>query len=722
MNRKQLIPRIIIILVVIGAFAVIMQSMRSIEKGQYEERVTYGNTLTMQMATNVSTMIHQSWDFAHYARNRVDREQFDNKAQLRQYLKNIEQDSQRQFLFVRKDGHLLKSDGIDAIWQAQNLLITGKEEFYVSDASMFGNEGVSNMYFVLPLHTPLMAGNSEYTHLIMAQRLDVFDPFFTLDQSLDTSLTFIIRSNGTQLYQKDKASELSKVYNVLTFLKNAQFSYDESYETLQTYLKTGIDNTIRVSINGTRYYLSEYHLDISDWILVILVPEKTLQTGTDALADIISRNIIYIYSSVALVVIVIVGSAILKSLQKQKEAANKLRIAADAERQASIAKTYFLSAMSHDIRTPMNAIVNYTNLAIKKKDDSDFVSDSLQKIKVSSAHLLTLINDVLDISRIESGKMNITPVNFDVQQLFQEIYEIVEPRCREYQVHLETDGTFPVRYLYGDTVRLKQIFLNIITNAIKYNVADGQVHVSVSEARNEEQKVLLTFVCSDTGIGMSEEFQKIMYQEFARETDSRVNLIPGTGLGLAICHQLVDAMNGTITCQSEEQKGTTFTIQLSLPMASAQSAASHASSGIVKAETDWKKLLSGTRVLAAEDNKMNWGMLNILLQEVGIEADWVQNGKECVDTLCAAKENAYDIVLMDIRMPVMDGREATRHIRASKEEWLKRIPIIALSADAFAEDKLESQAAGMNEHITKPIDESVLYQTMFSFLNGKRED
>ncbi len=704
---------------VIGAVLVVAQSMWSIGKGQYEERVIYGNTLTVQMAANVSTLLHQNWDFAHYARNRVERERFADEDALLQYLQDIEEDSGRQILFVREDGHLLKADGVDAIWSAQNLLITGEDEFYVSDTEMFGQAKAATMYFILPMERTLRAGNSAYTHLIMAQRLDVLDPFFTLDQSVGTSLTFIIRSNGTQLYQKESVSEISSVYNVLAYLKNGKYSYGESYDTLQNYLKTGVNNTIRLELDGTEYYLSEYHLDISDWILMILVPEKTLHTGSDALADIISRNIIYIYSSIALVVLVFVGNVIRKSLQHQKKVANGLRKAAEAERQASIAKTNFLSAMSHDIRTPMNAIVNYTNLAIKRKQDADFVGDSLQKIKVSSDHLLTLINDVLDISRIESGKMGITPVNFDVRKLFLEINEIVEPRCKESGVQLHVHGDFPVQYLNGDTVRLKQIYLNILTNAIKYNVSGGQIYMDITEQPDEQnQQVRLTFVCSDTGIGMSTAFQKVMYREFARETDSRVNRIPGTGLGLAICKQLVDAMNGSIVCQSEANKGTTFTITLDLPVATMNAAAEDAQT--VKNDDEWRERLSGLRVLVAEDNKINWGMLNILLADVGIQAEWVKNGEECVARLLTAEENAFDAVLMDIRMPVMDGREATRRIRATRIDWLERLPIIAISADAFAEDKLESQVAGMDAHITKPVDESMLYQILFSAVKEKR--
>lgn len=509
----------------------------------------------------------------------------------------------------------------------------------------------------------------------------------------------------------------------------------------------------------------------------------------------------------------------------------------DAET-ANRSKTTFLSSMSHDIRTPMNAIVGMTTIAAKHLDDRDKVEDCLSKIALSSHHLLTLINDVLDISKIESGKLTLNPINFSLRDTIASLVNIIRPQIKsknlQFDVHIHG---IEHEIVYADEVRVNQIFINILTNAVKYTPDNGKIVMDLlQESLPDKESVRLTYTVSDTGIGMSEEFMANMYDTFTRAKDSRINKIQGTGLGLSIVKQMVDLMGGTIDCRSKEGEGTTFIITLEMPIGSSTSekltlpgvpvliidddeiflesaietlrdmgalpeGANNGRKGIelLKARqqmenafriviVDWKmpdmngmeiiktiekeieakipiilisaydwsdiaddadfcavnsfiskplfpsyiyekicaildepdersvestisnKKFSGMRFLIAEDNELNWEVLSELLHMYGISSDLAANGQICVDMISEAPEGKYDLILMDVQMPVMNGREATRAIRASEIPYVKNIPVIAMTADAFAEDIAACLEAGMDGHVSKPVDMDKLFQ------------
>ena len=508
----------------------------------------------------------------------------------------------------------------------------------------------------------------------------------------------------------------------------------------------------------------------------------------------------------------------------------KLQKAAREAESANRAKTEFLSTMSHDIRTPMNAIIGMTTIAEKNLGDTDSVRDSLHKISMASSHLLTLINDILDISKVESGKLNLSPVTFSIAETADNLVNMSLPMVREKNIDFRFRARdIKTEYLYADQLRINQIYINILSNAVKYTEPGGSVSVDLSEQPSPKEKsVRLIYRVADTGIGMSEEFMQRMYQPFSRQTDSRVNTIQGTGLGLAITKQMVELMDGTIECQSRQGEGTTFTVTLDIPVAdrrieemrlegtevlvvdddtvlletakdaleslgaaaevSASSEEAYermvrrhregrdydviildwkmpgtdgvelarkirktagidvpillisaydwsdmeetareagangfiskplfrsrlydrisqvlgVSSGPAEAEED-NSDIAGMHILVAEDNDINWEIIAMLLSMHGIEAKRAENGRICTDLLAEAPEDSWDLVFMDIQMPVMNGLDATRAIRALPN-WAAKIPIIAMTADAFSENVAECLAAGMNGHIAKPID------------------
>lgn len=402
----------------------------------------------------------------------------------------------------------------------------------------------------------------------------------------------------------------------------------------------------------------------------------------------------------------------------------KLKEAVKTADYASKAKTKFISSMSHDIRTPMNAIIGITNLAKHHTDNPKYVKNCLDKISRASNHLLTLINDILDISKVETGNMMLNPTTFSVKELVENILEIVCPQINDKKINFNVKiDDFKYKYLFADELRLNQIFINLLSNAIKYTNSGGEIKLEIKEelSKEYENRVQLIFKLADNGIGMTEEFQKNMYDSFSREKDSRIDKIQGSGLGLAIVKQLVDLMNGSIQCESKLGEGTSFTVTVELEIATVFQEAqareykeskngSTYSDGSESGLPENSREFEGMRVLIAEDNDINWEIIRELLREYGVKADRAENGEECVKMITEAKEGAYELIFMDVQMPVMNGKEATKFIRNSDKEYVRDIMIVAMTADAFAEDVQECMAVGMNGHIAKPIDMRIVLE------------
>lgn len=395
-----------------------------------------------------------------------------------------------------------------------------------------------------------------------------------------------------------------------------------------------------------------------------------------------------------------------------------LKEAAAVASKASKAKTDFLSTMSHDIRTPMNAIVGLTTIAKEEKNNPESTQKALGKIEQASSHLLTLINDILDISKIESGKLVINPLSFSIKELFESLLSVSHSSAEAKHIALTYhEHDFKEDTLCTDKLRLNQIFTNLLSNAIKYTNEGGSVEIDTYEFESEKEGcVKLVFKIKDTGIGMSKEYLEKMYLPFSRATDSRVNSIEGTGLGLAITKQMVDLMGGTIECESELDKGTTFTVIIDIPV----DATAKDSSLEEQAAEDTD--LSNVNVLVVEDNEINWEVISTLLEMNGISSERAENGKAALE-LIADKNNEgrYTIVFMDIQMPVMNGLDATRAIRKLDSDYARNVPIVAMTADAFSENVTECLNAGMNGHIAKPIDINLVLTEIRKAKSGQGE-
>ncbi len=614
-------------------------------------------------------------------------------------------------------------------------------------------------------------------------------------------------------------SKTFKNSNFFEFYKSYNPSDPALLESLHSEVTSSTGSVTMLNSRGEEMLLAYTPIAESvEWTLLSIIPKTDLKVNT--------QNWILIgVISAGLLVLFVIDMLFVRQFNK------KLRIAATEAESANKAKTDFLSTMSHDIRTPMNAIIGLTTIAQKNLGDPEATGESLRKIGLAGNHLLTLINDILDISKVESGKLNLSPVTFSIVETVENLVNLSQPMVKEKNI----DFNFRVNrmekeYLYADQLRLNQIYINILSNAVKYTEPGGSVSVDMKEEESPADGcVRLTYRVSDTGIGMTPEFMERMFQPFSRQTDSRVNSIQGTGLGLAITKRMVDLMGGTIECQSEPGKGTTFNVVIDIPVsdrqredmrldpidvlvvdddevllktaedtlesmgAKVECAKSGAEAlGMISVRRgegrsfdviilDWKmpdmngietvrrirseidenvpvllisaydtseveeeakkagangfvskplfrstlydKIsqllgkeiksaepeddysdLDGVHVLVAEDNDINWEIINAMLGMFGVTAERAENGRVCVDKMKEAEEGRYTLIFMDVQMPEMNGLDATKEIRKLENPWAASIPIIAMTADAFSENVTECLNAGMNGHIAKPVD------------------
>ncbi len=425
------------------------------------------------------------------------------------------------------------------------------------------------------------------------------------------------------------------------------------------------------------------------WVLLSSAPVSALSADTE-------NWILIGVITFGLLLMLVMDFLYMNSINK------KLLVMAREAEAANKAKTDFLSTMSHDIRTPMNAIIGLTTIAEKNLGDQEATAENLRKISLASSHLLTLINDILDISKVESGKLNLSPVTFSIVETVQNLVNLSQPMIKEKNI----DFSFHINrmekeYLYADQLRLNQIYINILSNAIKYTEPGGSVSVDLREEESEKKgSIKLIYRVADTGIGMTPEFLEKMYQPFSRQTDSRVNSIQGTGLGLAITRQMVELMNGTIECQSEVGKGTTFTITLDLPIAEKQ--------------LDEMRI-QDVDALIVDDDPILLETAADTMESLGINVEQAKTGMEALEMVRHRHESGkdYNVVILDWKMPDMDGVETIRRMRAEVDS---EIPILLTSAYDWSDIEDAAKEAGANGFIGKPLFRSRLYEKINALL------
>nr|WP_325223208.1 ATP-binding protein [uncultured Oscillibacter sp.] len=579
-------------------------------------------------------------------------------------------------------------------------------------ASATGSDGGGVILFGVPCEYPMSGGGGSLA-LVVGLSAKYMGEVLFLDSDQSLSYSFVIRKDGSYVVG-NKGDAHENYFDRLTNIFAGQdMEADSCIEQLQDAMNAGEDYSTIVKNGGSRRHIYCTNLPYCEWYLVTVLPFERLDNAISGMG---SRWLIIVYAaSFAMIAMLLyIFFRYLKLFRNQVSELTRINAEMDAARkaaeqarkeaeQANAAKQEFLSSMSHDIRTPMNAIIGMTSLALDNTDDAKRVRDYLGKIALSSKHLLGLINDVLDISKIESGKMTLNVEPVSLREAMDSIVNIIQPQVtaknQQFKAVAQEILSENVRC---DGVRLNQVLINLLGNAVKFTPEKGAVQLTVYQETLPEDasRVRTHFLVSDTGIGMSKEYQKVIFESFSREDNTQVRKTEGSGLGMAITKCIVDAMGGTISVRSEQGRGSEFHVVLDLERAAAP-AASEAADGAAERAND--VVLKGRRILLAEDNELNWEVAKELLSILELELDWAENGEICVEKFRNSPAGHYDAIIMDVRMPVMDGYEATAAIRGL-ERADADIPIIAMTADAFSEDIQRCLERGMNDHLAKPID------------------
>lgn len=545
-----------------------------------------------------------------------------------------------------------------------------------------------------------------------------FKECFEVDGFENQNFFYILSKDGHRLFRYEQGDSFIDVFNVFNALVDCEIIRGSSLMELKNNLKEKKEGCSEFLYEGKKYYVSSTSLEFIDWFILMFVPTEVLASNYDsflkttfAFSTIIAFLVVILL--VSIITIFLLSYTDRKLVKQQTEANEKLARAARIARNASQAKTEFLSNMSHDIRTPINGIMGMTELALKQENNPPKTIDCLKKIDGATKHLMSLINDILDMSRIERGKVEITNSNFNILTVMEECVSIVygESEKKELQFVVDTKGVLHDN-LFGDDLHFRQIMINILGNAVKFTPNGGKIEIRVKEHQSDSRKGWFEIQIEDTGIGMKPEFLEKIFDPFCQEDSGSRSEYTGTGLGMAITKNIVELMEGTIAVESKYHEGSCFTVTLPFMI----------NSRVQKQEVlaGKEQGIQGLTILLVDDNELNLEVAKELLELEGAKVITAWNGKEALERFEAVKEEGIDIIIMDIMMPVMDGLTATRMIRQLDRRDAKVIPIVAMTANAFQEDIQKSLEAGMNEHISKPVESDTIVSAIVKLLKDRR--
>lgn len=826
-----------------------------------EERSSQLEEMIAQIRVNLEYGLETHWNYLSGLENAVEGKNYADEEALIEDIAVLEEKYCAdlygcRLMLLDSMGMAYLDDGSAGIWDDINRLSNGDtRNTFVSDTS---NVEGTFLAFVQKLEDPVTVelDGRRFTHMVILKDIETLKKYYTTESYGGNAATYIIKSNGTLAYY-DAEDDIIGARNIFKALGEAEYPQGNDFSVIKEQLEEEGIVAANILLDQTEYYYCLASLTEYDMTLMLLIPAEYVAVSTMDMMNstvrvmIIFALILSVVMTLAVISFIMVqrSSQMVKIEQKNNKELNKLRIAAEdalhAAEAANKSKSTFLSNMSHDIRTPMNAVIGYATLAAANVENTEKVKDYLAKILSAGNHLLSLINDILDMSRIESGRIHLEEVEANLSEMLHDIKTIISGQIHAKQLELYMDVMDVTdEDVYCDKTRLNQVLLNLLSNAIKFTLPGGTISVRITQIHNApEGKGLYEIRVKDTGIGMSREFAERIFEPFERERTSTVSRIQGTGLGMAISKNIIDMMGGTIEIYTEKDKGTEFVIHLALRLQSERRSvekireleglkalvvdddfntcdsvtkmlvqvgmrsewtlsgkeavlrakqsleindAFHAyiidwrlpdmngievtrrirSLGddtpiIILTAYDWDDIevearaagvtafcskpmfmsdlreslltalgqrpakrqpvlpvadelpvFKGKRLLLAEDNELNREIALEILGEYGFHIDIAENGAEALEKVSASRPGDYDLVLMDIQMPIMDGYEATRRIRALENPALSRIPILAMTANAFDEDRKAAAECGMDGFLSKPIDIEEVIRTL----------
>ena len=655
-----------------------------------------------------------------------------------------QKESESTLIFLQENGKAITTDGTKLrVDMPSKLLLDLRNGYNIGKlVSLDYNQKKKDGYLVaIPCQEYTIKGET-YTAIGTLYDHSKLDSMLSVKSYNGNAYLFMLDNDGNITYTNQKEDKFFRNYFLLKHLKGDQAIIEEEADSLQKKLD-GREQGVELVESDKPYYLGYCPIENNNTMLICIVEksvvdnvlrdyQKTIVFETILMAGFILLLFAGLFYSISRLSLADQRAEYekrnnelhlqtMKEMevvnQKLKKAKNVATEALQTAENANKAKTDFLSNMSHDIRTPMNAIIGITSLIRHDAGNKAKVIEYADKIDISSQHLLGIINDVLDMSKIEAGKTVFKYSDFSILDFIQELDTIFHTQIYEKQQTLTIiKENIQHEWVNGDQVHLMQIFSNLLSNAIKYTQEGGKIQFLVEECETKSSVYAkYRFLVSDNGMGMSADFKDTIFDAFTRAESSLTNKIQGTGLGMAITKNLVEAMGGTIDVDSELGQGSCFEVLMDLKIAEDRTVALAA-----QEETDEQdgNILQGMRFLCAEDNELNAEILTELLKIEGAECTICENGEEILKAFEQSAPGDYDMILMDVQMPVMNGYEATKAIRRSSHELAKKIPIIAMTANAFSEDIQHSLAAGMNAHVSKPVEMKVLEKTIRSIKSG----
>ena len=739
--RRILLACIFASLAAVAGFFVLSRTY--IKNLVYKERLNQMEEITHQMFRNLEDVIGNRWADVDVQCNYLIGTDLQTDTDLYAYLQRVSalsnlEEKQITLLVVDSAGRYYTQQGSRGLLREMHYLEDDPE--WVNYVTNSLTESDSRMVFLKRLDTPitLQAGTAQISlrYYGIAQSMEQLNTYFRCDAYDDHNSVYVLENNGLKLFNSNN-TELLKGQNVYTVLSQMSYLHGSSFQQAKAELQENGVCYSNAVLDGTEYFYSLKQMENAAWTLAFLVPADDVATNTQKLVDLVTAIIIGFATVFSLSTILILWrlqrdmqrdalqaeqetNLRLESYNQQLTARNAelkraQEVAVDAlqgAERASKAKTDFLSNMSHDIRTPMNAIIGITTLMKNELHEPDKLAEHLEKLESSGRLLLGIINDILDMSRIESGKTTLNVEKMNLPQQISQLDSIIRQQAGQRSQTFTVSTNLQHENVLADPNRLNQVLMNILSNAVKYTPTGGHIRFEVEELPRNEHYARYRFVVQDDGIGMSDAYQKTIFDPFTREEKSGTNHVQGTGLGMAITKSVVDLMGGVISVESAPGQGSRFEVVLEFPIDT--EAALVQKPEIDDAPAD-NSLLCGMKFLCAEDNEINSEILQMLLESKGATCTIYPDGQQIVDAFAKVKPGDYDMILMDVQMPVMDGLEATRRIRSSENPLGKTIPILAMTANAFLEDMQKSKEAGMDEHLSKPVDIAMLEQVVRRF-------
>ena len=655
-----------------------------------------------------------------------------------------QKESESTLIFLQENGKAITTDGTKLrVDMPSKCLLDLRNGYNIGKlVSLDYNQKKKDGYLVaIPCQEYTINGET-YTAIGTLYDHSKLDSMLSVKSYNGNAYLFMLDNDGNITYTNQIEDKFFRNYFLLKHLKGDQAITEEEVDSLQKKLD-GREQGVELLGSDKPYYLGYCPIENNNTMLICIVEKSVVDNVLEDYQKTIVFETILMAGFILLLFVGLFYSISRRSLAEQKaeyekrnneiqtqamkemeESNKKLKKAKDITTEAlqtaenaNKAKTDFLSNMSHDIRTPMNAIIGMTSLIRYDAGNKDKVIEYADKIDISSQHLLGIINDVLDMSKIEAGKTVFKYNDFSILNFIQEINTLFRSQIDEKKQTLTIiKENIRHEWVNGDQIHLMQIFSNLLSNAVKYTQEGGKILFLVEECEtNSSVYAKYHFLVKDNGMGMSADFKETIFDPFTRAESSMTNKIQGTGLGMAITRNLVKAMGGTIDLESELGQGSCFEVFIDLRIAENRTVALAAQEEIAEPDSN---TLKGMRFLCAEDNELNAEILMELLKIEGAECTICENGEKVLETFEQSAPGDYDMILMDVQMPVMNGYEATKAIRRSSHELAMTIPIIAMTANAFSEDIQHSLAAGMNVHVSKPVEMKVLEKTIRSIKSG----